>query len=104
MSVAHRRRFSPLYLLIPVLYTGVIFALVYLHFSRQEPIAEIVGDIAIAGTAGRDRSLQQLALAWHGVEVPLSRQTPLLVLRDPPGDGSSASVEKGRSVTFSSSR
>ena len=79
MAPFERKRFSPLYLLIPVLYTAVIFVLVYAQFTQNDMFSAQVGSIGLSGEAGRG-GIAQLRIGWDEAAVSLNGERQLQLL------------------------
>ena len=67
-----RRRFSPLYLIIPVVYLAVILGLVYAQFSQQAPLGETVGPWTVTGRSSRAGGYVGVSVTMGGLTIPFS--------------------------------
>ena len=80
-----KRRLSPLYALIPVLYLVVILALLYAQFAARERFTQEVGGLTFSGVRTKGnlfsrRGIEELSLRYDLVELPFSARRPLLLL------------------------
>ena len=80
-----KRRLSPLYALIPVLYVLVILALLYAQFSSRERFSQTVGSLTFSGVRAKGnlfsrQALEEVSLRYDLVELPFSSRRPLLLL------------------------
>jgi hypothetical protein len=93
--VAKKR--SLLYLVIPVLYIGVIGLFVYLQFFSVEPFSERIGNLTISGkrtanTFWGKSSLKTIEVRYKGLSFPLSNaQAPMI--QTPGGRSQSLALE-----------
>ncbi len=79
-----KRRLSPLYGLIPLLYIAVIFALLYAQFAARERFAQDVGGLSFSGLRTKGSlfsrpGIDELSLKYDLVEITFSGRKPLLL-------------------------
>ena len=82
------RRFNKAYLIIPVFYLAVLFALVMLQFSGTSFFADVIGTLGVRGAVASgpgDDLVSELTVDYKGVAFSFSADTPLLVRGDDSG-------------------
>jgi hypothetical protein len=82
MSTSERKRLAPLYVLIPVLYAAVIFALIYAQFAQTDAFAARVGSVEVSGKSGRG-GIGELRVGWAEAAVRLDGDHQLQVIAGP---------------------
>jgi hypothetical protein len=77
-------RFNRAYLLVPVIYVGVIFGLLFLQFSGGERVTRSIGSLALSAaraTANEDGTsgVRELAVSFEGLEFQFTEDSGLIV-------------------------
>ncbi|MDA3948095.1 MAG: hypothetical protein PF508_02625 [Spirochaeta sp.] len=82
------------YLILPILYVGVIFGLLFLQFSGRLTVRQTIAGLEFTGTliAGADETSQEITaarIAYEGIRFSFSESEPVVVAND---DGADARV------------
>lgn len=100
--MAPMRKSKPtLYVLLPLLYVGVVFFLIVWQFSKNESFSRSFGDIAVTGktpTSGQQKDVLDLQLRTLGLQFFFSAAKPVVVVTE---DGVSHSA---RPVSWSNKK
>jgi hypothetical protein len=71
-----KRKLSPIYYIIPVVYIGVILFFVFMQFQAREEFGEKVGSLSVSGvyakTLGGARRIRQLDMQFHDLRMQFS--------------------------------
>jgi len=74
-----KRKLSPIYYIIPVLYIGVICFFIFMQFHSREEFSERVGSLSVSGvyakTLGGGQRMRHLELGFHDLRVEFSSST-----------------------------
>jgi hypothetical protein len=78
-----KRRLSPIYYIIPVVYIAVILFFIFMQFQAREEFAEKVGSLSVSGvyakTLGGARRMRRLELRFHDLRMELSPSSSAIV-------------------------
>jgi hypothetical protein len=89
-----KRRLSPIYYIIPVLYVSVIFFFVYMQFQAREGFEENVGALTLSGgyarTLGGGKRIRNMEVKFHDLRIHLA-----------PSSGVVAGFGRGREKSLS---
>ena len=82
------------YLILPILYVGVIFGLLFLQFSGRLTVRQTIAGLEFTGTliAGADETSQEITaarIAYEGIRFSFSDSEPVVIAND---DGADARV------------
>ena len=82
-----KRKLSPIYYIIPVVYIGVILFFVFMQFQAREEFNEQVGGLSVSGvyakTLGGAKRMRQLEMRFHDLRHTYA--TLLLMAHQSPG-------------------
>ena len=78
-----KRKLSPIYYIIPVVYIGVILFFVLMQFQAREEFAEKVGNLSVSGvyakTLGGAQRMRHLELRFHDLRMEFSPSSNAIV-------------------------
>ncbi len=76
-----KRRLSPLYYIIPVIYVGVILFFIFMQFQAREEFQEKVGNLSVSGAyakaLGGGQNMKQLEVRFHDLQMEFSQSSGL---------------------------
>jgi len=78
-----KRKFSPIYYIIPVVYIGVILFFVFMQLQAREEFNEQVGSLSLSGvyakTLGGAKRMRQLEMRFHDLRMHFSPSSNVIV-------------------------
>jgi hypothetical protein len=78
-----KRKLSPIYYIIPVIYIGVILFFVFMQFQAREKFNEQVGSLSVSGmyakTLGGAKRMRQLEMRFHNLRMQFSPSSSAVV-------------------------
>ena len=74
-----KRKLSPIYYIIPVLYIGVILFFVFMQFQAREEFGEKVGSLSVSGvyakTLGGRQRMRHIEVRFHDLQMDFSQSS-----------------------------
>ncbi|UCF98593.1 MAG: hypothetical protein JSV89_03425 [Spirochaetaceae bacterium] len=71
-----KRKLSPIYYIIPVVYIGVILFFIFMQFQAREKFSERIGSLVVSGvfakTLGGEQRMRHLEVQFHGLRMEFS--------------------------------
>jgi hypothetical protein len=78
-----KRKLSPIYYIIPVLYIGVILFFVFMQFQAREEFGEKVGSLSVSGvyakTLGGGQRMRHIEVRFHDLQMDFSQVSSAIV-------------------------